>query len=202
MTYFRNMGKWLTYVSVCLTVGSPGFLHADEGAWRRDMDIAAQAAVHQNYAQAEAYYNAAIKEIESANPNDPQLGPAINTLGLVYRAENKLADAERAFRRAAIYIDKANSPGSIDTANSSLNVGSVLNAEGKYNEAEPFLLRAFKNYQTLLGDRSPKTAKAMAELGEMYRNLHDNGHAEAMLKKLWISRKRRAASTIRMWPPP
>ncbi len=146
------------------------------------MDIALQAAARQNYAQAEAAFVAAVRELELIGPNDPRLGPTINSLGLVYRAENKLPDAEKAFRRAAEFIDKGGNPASIDVANSNLNVGSVLVAEGKYNLAEPFLQRALKIYQKQLGDKSPKTATVEAQMGEMYRNLHD-GQAESMLKK-------------------
>ena len=147
------------------------------------MDVALQAAARQDYARSEAAFLAAVKEMELLNPNDSRLGPTINSLGLVYRAEKKLPQAEAAFRRAAIFIEKSNTAESIDVANSNLNVGSVLAAEGKYNLAEPFLLKAFRIFEKQLGDKSPKTAAAMAQMGEMYRNLHDNGQAESLLRK-------------------
>jgi len=64
-----------------------------------------------------------------------------------------------------------------------LNVGSVLITEGKYNEAEPFLQKAMRIYAKQLGENSPKSAAVMAQLGEMYRNLHDYAQAETLLKK-------------------
>jgi tetratricopeptide (TPR) repeat protein len=146
------------------------------------MDVALQAAARQDYALAENAYVAAIRELEMANPNDPRLGPTINSLGLVFRAENKSHDAELAFRRAGVFIDKANTPNSIDVGNSNLNIGTVLVLEGKYNEAEPFLQKAFRIYSKQLGDKSPKTAAVMGQLGEMYRNLNDP-QAESLLKK-------------------
>jgi tetratricopeptide (TPR) repeat protein len=176
------MGNWLSGISICLVLSAQGVVLGDEANWQHDMDTALQAAARQNYSRAEAAFVMAVKELELVNANDPRLGPTINSLGLVYRAENKLADAEQAFRRAAQFIDKTNAPLSIDVANSNMNIGSVLNAEGKYNLAEPFLLKALKIYQTQLGNNSPKTAKVMSDLGETYRNLHDNGHAEPMLK--------------------
>ena len=177
------MGTWLPRVSLCFALIAQAVLFADEANWSHDMDIALTAAARQNYAQSEAAFVSAVRELELMNQNDPRLGPTINSLGLVYRAENKLADAEKAFRRAASYIEKTNAPDSIDIANSDLNVGSVLVSEGKYNQAESFLQRALTIYQKQLGDKSPKTAQVMAQLGEMYRNLRDNKQAEALLKR-------------------
>ena len=183
MPYFKDMGNWLRGLSLCLALGAQGALFADEATWEHDMDIALQAAARQDYAQSETAFLAAVKELESINPGDPRLGPTINSLGLVYRAENRLPQAEAAFRRAATYIEKSNAAESIDVANSNLNVGSVLVSEGKYNLAEPFLQKAFRIYQKQLGQKSPKTAAVMAQMGEMYRNLHDNREAEALMKK-------------------
>src|SRR5271166_4287607 len=103
MPYFKDMGTWLPRLSICLALGAPATLFADEANWSHDMDIALTAAARQNYAQSEAAFVAAVRELELMSPDDPRLGPTINSLGLVYRAENKLADAEKAFRRAATY---------------------------------------------------------------------------------------------------
>lgn len=183
MPYLKDMGNRLPRAIICLALGAQAAVLADEANWAHDMDIALQAAARQNYAQSEAAFVAAVRELEMFNANDPRLGPTINSLGLVYRAENKLADAEKAFRRAGTYIEKVNSPESIDVANSNMNIGSVLVAEAKYNLAEPFLQKALKIYQKQLGDKSPKTATVMALLGEMYRNLRDDEQAQSMLKK-------------------
>jgi tetratricopeptide (TPR) repeat protein len=183
MPYFKDMGYRVRCLSLCLALGAQAALLADQAAWEHDMDTALQAAARQDYAQSEAAFLAAVKELESMNPGDPRLGPTINSLGLVYKAENRLPLAEAAFRRATAYVEKSNSAESIDVANCNLNVGSVLVAEGKYNLAEPFLLKASRIYRRQLGDKSPKTATAMAQMGEMYRNLHDNEQAVSLLKK-------------------
>lgn len=177
------MGKWFTRVSMLLALSAQAFLLADDANWQHDMDVALQAAARQNYPRAEAAFVSAVRELELINPNEPRLGPTINSLGLVYRAEGKLAEAEKCFRRAGTFIDNTNSANSIDVANSNMNIGSVLNAEGKFNEAEPFLLKALKIFQAQLGDKSPKTAKDMSDLGEALRNLHDYTQSEALLKK-------------------
>jgi tetratricopeptide (TPR) repeat protein len=183
MPYFKGMGNRLRSLSICLALGAQAALLANEANWEHNMDVALQAAARQDYASSEAAFLAAVKEMELVNPNDSRLGPTINSLGLVYRAENKLPQAEAAFRRADIFVEKANTAESIDVANSNLNLGSVLVAEGKYNLAEPFLQKAFRIYRKQLGDKSPKTAAVMAQMGEMYRNLHDYEHAESLLKK-------------------
>jgi tetratricopeptide (TPR) repeat protein len=183
MPYFKDMGNRLSRLSLCLAFGAQTLLFADEANWSHNMDLALQAAARQNYAQSEAAFVAAVRELELISPNDPRLGPTINSLGLVYRAENKLPQAEGAFRRAALFIEKANAPDSIDVANSNLNIGSILVSEGRYNLAEPFLQKAYRIYQKQLGDKSPKTAAVMAQMGEMYRNLHDNGQSELLLKR-------------------
>jgi len=183
MPYFKDMGNCLPRISLCLALGAQAVLFADEANWAHDMDLALQAAARQNYAQSEAAFVAAVRELELTNPDDPRLGPTINSLGLVYRAENKLLQAEGAFKRSATYIEKSNTPDSIDVANSNLNIGSVLVAEAKYNVAEPYLKKALRIYKKQLGDKSPKTAAVMSQMGEMYRNLQDDGQAESLLKK-------------------
>jgi len=182
MAYLKSMGYWLPRLSVCLAISVQGTLFADQARWEHNMDVALQAASRQDYAAAENGFAAAVRELEALNPSDPRLGPTINSLGLVYRAENKYHEAELAFRRAGNFIEKANAPGSIDVGNCSLNIGSVMVLQGKYNEAEPFLLKAMRIYSKQLGDNSPKTAAVMGQMGEMYRNLHDP-QAEALLKK-------------------
>src|ERR1700728_4475332 len=130
------MGNRLPRLSICLALGASSALFADQASWEHSMDVALQAAARQNYAVSENGFAAAVRELEMMNPNDPRLGPTINSLGLVYRAENKLHEAEGAFRRALVYIEKANNADSIDVGNSNLNVGSVLVSESKFNEAE------------------------------------------------------------------
>ncbi len=102
-----------------------------QSSWEHHMDVALQAAQRQDYAASESAFSAAVRELEMTSPNDQRLGPTINSLGLVYRAENKLKDAEMAFRRAYVFIEKANRADSIDVGNANLNIGSVLVAEGK-----------------------------------------------------------------------
>jgi tetratricopeptide (TPR) repeat protein len=178
------MGNWLPRLSICLALGANGIaICAEPLNWEHTMDVALQAAARQDYATSENAFLAAVRALEMGNPADPRLGPTINSLGLVYRAENKFKEAEAAFRRACIFIEKANTTDSIDVGNANLNVGSVLVSLGKFNEAEPFLQKAMRIYSKQLGDKSPKSAAVMAQLGEMYRNLHDYGQAETLLKK-------------------
>src|SRR5450631_694676 len=119
------MGNWLLRLSFCLALVAQGALFADQASWERNMDIALQAAARQDYIQAETSFLVAVRELELFNPNDQRLGPTINSLGLVLRAEGKLAQSEAAFRRAATFIEKANSTDSIDVANANMNIGSV-----------------------------------------------------------------------------
>jgi tetratricopeptide (TPR) repeat protein len=172
-----------SHLLICLAWAAQATVVLAQPNWEKHMDTALQAAARQDYATAEAGFSAAVRELELFNSNDPRLGPTINSLGLVYRAENKLKEAEAAFRRAYAFIEKANSPESIDVGNANLNIGSVMLSEGKYNEAEPFLQKAMRIYTKQLGDKSPKTATVMAQLGDMYRNLHDHAQAEVLLKK-------------------
>lgn len=180
------MGKWKrlrNQLPFYLALALQGMLLADQSTWEHNMDVAVSAMGRQDYATSEAAFVAAVRDLELVNTSDPRLGPTINSLGLVYRAQNRLRDAEVAFRRAMFFIEKANGPESIDVGNSNLNLGSVLVAEGKFNEAEPLLKKALRIYQKQLGEQSPKYASVMAQMGEMYRNLHDYGQAEIFLKK-------------------
>jgi hypothetical protein len=134
------MGTWIRCLPIGLVLAIQCLaLLADEATWEHHMDIGVSAAGRQDYATAEAAFAASVRELEKINPGDSRLGPAINSLGAVFRAENKLHEAEIAFRRAMAYIEKFNGPESTDVGNSNMNVGSVLVAVGKYIVAEPFL---------------------------------------------------------------
>ena len=111
VAYLKGMGYWSPVSRFAWRLALQGAaLFADQANWERNMDIALQAAARQDYALSENAFVAAVRELELLNPADPRLGPTINSLGLVYRAENKLKDAERAFRRALFFIEKTNTP--------------------------------------------------------------------------------------------
>src|SRR5690242_20157434 len=110
MPYLKYMGNCLSRLLLCLALGAQAALFAEQSAWEHSMNVALEAAARQDYPHSEAAFLDAVRELEMVNAADPRLGPTINSLGLVYRAENKLADAEKAFRRAAVFIEKSNNP--------------------------------------------------------------------------------------------
>lgn len=177
------MGYRLPCLSICLALSVQGALYAEQASWEHNMNIALEAAARHDYTVSENYFAAAIRELEIASPDDPRLGASINSLGLVYRAENKPKEAEGAFRRALVIIEKTNHTEGIDVGNVNFNLGSVLVAEGKYNQSEAFLQKALRIFSRHLGEKSPKSAAVMGQLGEAYRHLQDNEQAESLLKK-------------------
>jgi len=80
----------------------------------------------------------ALHEAARFGPEDIRVAATLNKLGLVYHEENKLAEAEAAFRRCLPIFEVTYGVDSIDVANVNYDIGSVLIDLGKHADALPF----------------------------------------------------------------
>ncbi len=141
------------------------------------------AAGAKDYRKSEALFDKALHEAQRFGPADSRIGNTLNSLGLVYRAEKKLNEADAAFRRALPIMETANGSSSLDTANINFNIAGVAMDMGKWAEAVQYLKRCLQTYEDKLGEKSLKTGDVLCMVGESNLNLKAYADAEAPLKR-------------------
>jgi tetratricopeptide (TPR) repeat protein len=134
-------------------------------------------------AKSEQTFLLALKEAERFGPEDPRVGTTLNSLGLVYRAEKKYADAETFYKRALVILLKSYGIDSIDVANVNFNIATVMFDQGHQPAAQPFLQRTLVTYENILGSSSLKTAAVLCMLGDIHRLAKDFPAAESPLRR-------------------
>jgi len=154
-----------------------------DGAWKILMMRALESASANDYATAEQKFQQALREAERFGPDDSRVGSTLNSLGLVYRAEKKYADAETAYRRALAILENVYGAGSLDVANVSFNIASVMFDQGHQSQALPFIQKGLPAYETLLGPDNLKTATMLCMMGDIYRLEKNYEAAEGPLRR-------------------
>ena len=93
------------------------------------------------YLKSEQTFALAVHEAERFGPQDARVGTSLNSLGLVFRDEKKFAEAEAAYRRALVILEKTYGSESIDTGNVNFNIATVLFDQGHQSLALPYYKR-------------------------------------------------------------
>jgi len=159
-------------------------LHAQVfSAWNQDIVEGLRASAGNDTAKAEVYFTRAVHEAEGFGPQDPRLGPTLNSLGLVYHARGKYRDEEAVYLRALAILLKVYGPSSLDVANVSLNLGTSYFDDGLYARSEPYFRDAWRIFDRSLGPDSIKTARAVFGLGETCRQLKRYAAAVPLLRQ-------------------
>jgi len=154
-----------------------------EGEWKDLVVQGLQAAGVNENAKAEATLLRAVKEAEHFGTSDVRVGTTLNSLGLVYKAQNKLTDAELAFRRALVILEKGYGEDSMDVGNVNFNLASVLVSAEKNEQALPYLRITRRIYERHLGGNSPKVASVLCLTGDVQRRQKNFKEAEGNLKQ-------------------
>ncbi len=155
---------------------------ADE-QWKGLVMQALYAASSNDYAKAEQTFLRAMHEAERFGAEDARVGTTLNSLGLVYRAEKKYADAKSAYRRALAILEKSYGDGSIDVANINFNIATVMFDQNHLQTALPYAQKALISYEALLGGQSLKTAAALCMVGDSFRAVKSYTEAEGPLRR-------------------
>ena len=112
---------------------------------------------------------------------------ALNGLGRVLIDMSRLAEAETLFRLAVATSSHA----SFSVANaqqaarlmSVINLGSLLQLQGRLDEAQPLCQQALQACRAMLGPREPLTLAAMDNLGQLFARSGRFGAAEALFRE-------------------
>ena len=101
----------------------------------------------------------------------------LNNLGLLYRTEERYAEADANYRQALAL------EGEIDTGTTLNNLADLLNAEGKLAEAEEVIRRALELQQRRFGAGSVEVAGIINNLGGICDGLGKNGEARTLFER-------------------
>ncbi|KXJ85413.1 Tetratricopeptide repeat-domain-containing protein, partial [Microdochium bolleyi] len=71
----------------------------------------------------------------------------VNNLGILYRNQGKLDEAEKMYLRALRGYEKALGPDHTSTLDTVNNLGNLYSHQGKLDEAEKMYLRALHGYE-------------------------------------------------------
>jgi eukaryotic-like serine/threonine-protein kinase len=125
------------------------------------------------YAEAEAGYAGVIRLGRQSGGADPDLDAELAGLGAVRLELGKFAEAEPVLRES-LELRKKKDPNGYRRYNAESALGASLGGQGKYSEAEPFLLGGYEGMRQL-GDKLPESGKArFKRAGERIVQLYES----------------------------
>jgi tetratricopeptide (TPR) repeat protein len=117
-----------------------------------------------------------------ADTNDPHAGRGLNALALMYQARKDYTKADRLYQRSIAAEEKARGAESTSVAQLLGNRAGCLEAQGRYEEAEPLRKRQVAILDVPAAkDRVKAAAAAHRELGRLYRKWGRDAQAEPHL---------------------
>ncbi len=131
---------WLVTLLWVVLVSPPA--SAQGTAWERHMAAGVKAYRQGRYADAEKPFQAAVKEAEGFEPQDPRLAMSLNNLAVLYRHQGQYAKAESLYKRALVIREKALGPNHPHVTQSLENYADLLRNMYRESEAEKMEARA------------------------------------------------------------
>ncbi|KAJ6114828.1 hypothetical protein N7486_000606 [Penicillium sp. IBT 16267x] len=107
----------------------------------------------------------------------------VNNLGILYRGQGKLAEAEEMYQRALAGREKALGPDHTSTLSTVHNLGILYSAQGKLVEAEEMYQRALAGREKALGPDHTSTLSTVHNLGSLYSAQGKLAEAEEMYQR-------------------
>ena len=150
-------------------------------------------------------FQEAQQELESAlatrealfGPNHALVAETLIKLGLVYRQQGHLAKAEALYQRGITILRTR--PAAIDLGTALNNLGNLLAARGRLQEAEAALHEAIEVWEKLLGPEHTNIAAALSNLSTLARTRHRYAEAERLLARaLEMDQKLLPAGNVRI----
>jgi tetratricopeptide (TPR) repeat protein len=136
-----------------------------------------------DYANAEQIFLKATHEAERFAVDDVRVGNTLESLGQVYAAEKKFTDAESAYRRALLIVQRANGEDSAETANLNFDMAKSRLDGGHPADALPWARKALSTWERTLGGNNVQTAAAVCLTGDALRAMKNFVDAEGPLRR-------------------
>ncbi len=108
---------------------------------------------------------------------------AMSMLGILYRSQGRLAEAEAMYQRALQGKEKALGQDHTSTLDTVNNLGVLYRSQGRLAEAEAMYQRALQGYEKALGQDHTSTLNTVNNLGVLYRDQGRLAEAEAMYQR-------------------
>jgi CHAT domain-containing protein/tetratricopeptide (TPR) repeat protein len=140
--------------------------------------------------EAEPLLRKALAAAEAQGGGDTQLvARVLNELAGAVEGQGRLIEAETLYRRALL-IKRAQKQADVETAVATINLGSVLARQSRYDEAEPLLKSALALAESGVGKESRQAAAARGALGNLaFARLDYQAAAESYAAALSIERR-------------
>ena len=179
----RRISKAGLHLLAALVCGLPAPAQDVDNNWKNLLLQGQYATNSGDFSRAEQMLQRALREAEHFGPDGPRVAATLRSLGQAYLAAKRFADAESAFRRALVIMDKGDVETNADFADLNVNLAISLTELGKHAEALPLLSRSLAIYAKQTGGQGPRTAQAHCMTGDAYRAMESWQAAEAPLKR-------------------
>ncbi|KAI9776252.1 MAG: hypothetical protein M1839_000486 [Geoglossum umbratile] len=125
-----------------------------------------------------------LRELDELDESDLlSLRRSAFTLGVFYRIQGRLAEAEAMYKRALAGYEKALGPDHTSTLDTVNNLGGLYSDQGRLAEAEAMYKRALAGNEKALGPDHTSTLDTVNNLGSLYSGQGRLAEAEAMYKR-------------------
>ena len=133
---------------------------------------------------AEARFREAHGLFEQAlGPEHPEVGRAMNDVGIALLAQQKFDEAADWLRRALDILEHALGPDHPHVAIDASNLGSVLGHQGDFAGAEELFRRAVEIDERVLGPKHPGLAMSVSNLASALKAQDKHAQAEARYRR-------------------
>ena len=123
---------------------------------------------------------------QALGPDHSSTLRTVNNLGLLYKDQGKLGEAERMFQRALTGKEQALGPDHSSTLNTANNLGLLYANQGKLGEAERMYQRALAGYEQASLPHTIPALNTVNNLGLLYADQGKLGEAERMYQRALV----------------
>jgi tetratricopeptide (TPR) repeat protein len=120
---------------------------------------------------------------KSLGGNHPQVATALNNLAMLYKATNRLSEAEPLMIRVVEIFEKSLGKDHPNVATALNNLALFYQATNRFPEAEPLMKRALAIWEKSLGGNHPQVATALNNLAQLYQATNRLSEAEPLMKR-------------------
>jgi tetratricopeptide (TPR) repeat protein len=153
---------------------------AEGASWREEMQTAQRLREAGRNSEAENGFREAVREAGKLSPAAPETGVELNALGEELYLAARYADAEAVYRLALQAFDRPDSEVSANRALTAGNLGVLLRAQGRYEEAGRRLVESVRQLETLKGPDSLEVALMTSNLASLRWSRGELAEAERL----------------------